>query len=149
MAGHGTISVEILESVRVVVVPVGSGGLVGGMAAYLRWAAPHIRMVGVQSDRSNAMAASLAAGRRVHVPVPPTLADGLNGQIDDAGLGVGRDAIDDMVVISEEEMRSTVAWLAREHDMPRLDGPVAVVLTGGNIDTPLWEEVIAQYPSSL
>ena len=65
LAGQGTVALEILEelpSVRTLVIPVGGGGLVGGMGVLLRAVAPGVRIVGAQSERTNAMAASLEAG---------------------------------------------------------------------------------------
>ena len=163
LAGQGTVALEILEElpdVRTWVVPVGGGGLVGGIAALARAVAPASRIVGVQSELTNAMAASLAAGRRVDVPVPPTLADGLAGQIDDVGFAIGRVAIDEMITVTEGEIAEAIGWLAREHDMrvegsgavavaallhariPSLDGLVAAVLSGGNIDEERWRSLI-------
>jgi threonine dehydratase len=162
LAGQGTVGLEILEelpSVRTLVVPVGGGGLVGGIAALTRAVAPAVRIVGAQSVRTNAMAASLSAGRRVDVPVPPTLADGLAGQIDDVGLAIGRFAIDEMVTVSEEEIAEAIAWLSHEHDArvegsgavgvatllsgrATLEGPVAVVVSGGNIDERRWRAIV-------
>jgi threonine dehydratase len=163
LAGQGTVGLEILDElsdVRTLVVPVGGGGLVGGIAALLRDVAPLARIVGVQSDQTNAMAASLAAGRRVNVPVPPTLADGLAGQVDDVGWAIGRFALDEMVTVSEEAIAEAIAWLAREHQARvegsgavgvaallhrrtrTLDGPVAVVLSGGNIDEARWGQLV-------
>src|SRR5215213_4393737 len=72
LAGQGTVGLEILEdlpSVRTLVVPVGGGGLAGGIAALVRAVAPHVRIVGAQSELTNAMAASLTSGRRTTVPV--------------------------------------------------------------------------------
>jgi threonine dehydratase len=164
LAGQGTVGLEILEElpqVRTLIVPVGGGGLLGGIAALVRAVAPQVRIVGVQSERTNAMAASLAAGRRVEVPVSPTLADGLAGQIDDEGYQIGRFALDEMVTVSEGEIAEAIAWLAREHDarvegsgavglaallhdrMPELHGPAAVVVSGGNIDEARWREIVA------
>src|SRR4051812_29356198 len=74
LAGQGTVGLEILEALpttATMIVPVGGGGLVGGIAALVRRVAPALRIVGAQSAKTNAMAASLAAGRRVDVPVPP------------------------------------------------------------------------------
>jgi threonine dehydratase len=162
LAGQGTVGLEILEelpALRTLVVPVGGGGLVGGIAALLRDAAPTVRIVGAQSERTDAMAASLAAGRRVDVPVPPTLADGLAGQIDDVGYAIGRFALDEIVTVSESAIAAAIAWLAREHGMrvegsgavgvaallaggtSAVAGPVAVVLSGGNIDDARWGEL--------
>jgi threonine dehydratase len=162
LAGQGTVGLEILEAlsgVRTIVVQVGGGGLVGGIAALVRDVAPAVRIIGAQSDRTNAMAASLAAGHRVEVAVTPTLADGLAGQIDEEGYAIGRVALDEILTVSEREIAGAIAWLAREHDMrvegsgavgiaallggaaTALDGPVVVVLSGGNIDEARWSEI--------
>ncbi|MES2178910.1 MAG: threonine/serine dehydratase [Gemmatimonadota bacterium] len=163
IAGQGTVGVEILEdlpSVGTIVVPVGGGGLVGGIAAIVRAVAPHVRIVGAQTDVTNAMAASLAAGRQTDVEILPTLADGLAGQVDDEGVEIGRFAIDEMIVVSEEEVASAIGWLAHEHDMraegsgacavaamrcaacPEFVGPIAVIVSGGNIDQAVWRKII-------
>ena len=163
LAGQGTVALEIVEDlpdVETVIVPVGGGGLVGGMASLLKRMLPSVRIVGVQSDRTNAMAISLEAGERVEIDVQPTLADGLSGQIDDEGLAIGRFAIDEMRVVTEDDLASAIAWVAREHDMrvegsgacgvaallraePRtFAGPIAVVLSGGNIDEARWRAIL-------
>jgi len=162
LAGQGTVALEIIEelpAVRTFVVPVGGGGLIGGMAALIRAVLPSARIVGVQSDATNAMAASLAAGRRVDVPVVPTLADGLAGQVDEEGLEIGRVAIDTMVTVRESEIADAMRWLAREHDvraegsgavataavlhghLPDLASPAAVVVSGGNVDVVRWRTI--------
>jgi threonine dehydratase len=163
LAGQGTVGLEILEELprlRTIVVPVGGGGLVGGIAALVRAVAPSVRILGTQSVKTNAMAASLAAGRRVDVPTPPTLADGLTGQIDDEGFEIGRLSIDEMIVVTEEEMAEAIAWLAHRHDarvegsgavgvaavrsgrIASLAGDVAVVISGGNIDERRWRTIV-------
>jgi threonine dehydratase len=106
------------------------------------------------------MAASLAAGHRVDVPVLPTLADGLAGQVDDIGYALGHFALDEMATVSEEEIAAAIAWLAHEHhatvegsgavgvaalrrDRSRaLQGPVVVVISGGNIDEARWRAIV-------
>jgi threonine dehydratase len=162
LAGQGTVALEIIEelpTVRTFVVPVGGGGLVGGMSALIRAVLPAARIVGVQSEATNAMAASLASGQRVEVPVIPTLADGLAGQIDDEGLAIGRVAIDAMITVRESEIAEAMRWLAHEHDLraegsgavataallhalvPDLEGPVAAVVSGGNVDDARWRTI--------
>ena len=163
LAGQGTVGLEILEElprVATMIVPVGGAGLVGGIAAVTRAVAPKVRIVGAQSAKTNAMAASLAAGRRVDVPVPPTLADGLAGQIDDEGLENGRASLDDIVTVTEQEIASAIAWLSHEHEM-RVEGsgavgiaallhdrisapafPAVVVVSGGNIDDLRWRAIV-------
>jgi threonine dehydratase len=163
LAGQGTVGLEILEErpdTATLIVPVGGGGLVGGIAALVRAVTPGVRIVGVQSAKTNAMAASLAAGRRVNVPVPPTLADGLAGQIDDEALEIGRAALDDMLTVTEQEIAAAIAWLSHEHDMrvegsgavgvaallhdrvPTLAFPTVVVVSGGNIDDLRWRAIV-------
>lgn len=163
LAGQGTVGLEIFEELpeaRTLIVPVGGGGLVGGIAALARAVAPAARIVGVQSEATNAMATSLLAGRCIGIPVVSTLADGLAGQIDEVGLAIGRVAIDEMITVSERELARAIAWLAQEHDL-RVEGagavgvaallhgrvvsietPAAVVLSGGNIDDARWAEIV-------
>jgi threonine dehydratase len=163
LAGQGTVGLEILEALpttATMIVPVGGGGLVGGIAALVRAVAPGVRIVGAQSAKTNAMAASLAAGRRVDVPVPPTLADGLAGQIDDEAFEIGRAALDDILTVTEQEIAAAIAWLSHEHDMrvegsgavgvaallhdriPTLAFPAVVVVSGGNIDDLRWRAIV-------
>jgi threonine dehydratase len=164
LAGQGTVGLEILEElpgVRTIVVPVGGGGLVGGIGAWVRAMAPGVRIVGAQSELTNAMAASLDAGRRVEIDVPPTLADGLAGQIDDEGLAIGKFAIDEMRTVTERQIAAAIAWLAREHDLRAegagavaaaalltarsggFAGPIAVVISGGNINEERWSSIVS------
>jgi len=124
LAGQGTIALEVLDalpSVRTMVVPVGGGGLVGGIAALLRAETPHVRIVGAQTAVTNAMSKSLAASRLESVPVVPTLADGLAGQIDEEGLAIGQFAIDELRIVEETEVADAIAWVSNAHDM-RVEG---------------------------
>lgn len=164
LAGQGTVALEILEdlpTLAAVVVPVGGGGLAGGMASYLRGAAPDVRILGAQSERTDAMARSLAAGRIVDIGHDPTLAEGLAGAIDAEGLEIGRAALDGIAVVREEAIADAIAWLARDEGLVvegsgavgvaallagalgRLSGPVAVVVSGGNIDPARHAEIVA------
>jgi threonine dehydratase len=163
LAGQGTVALEIIEELpttNTFVVPVGGGGLVGGMAALVRAVRPTARIVGVQSEATNAMALSLAAARVVHVDVIPTLADGLAGQVDDIGFAIGRVAIDAMITVRETEIAEAMRWLAREHDLrvegagavataallhglvPDLSGPAVAVVSGGNVDDVRWRTIV-------
>jgi threonine dehydratase len=166
LAGQGTVAVEILEdlpAVAAVVAPVGGGGLIGGMASFLRRAAPAVRILGAQSERTDAMARSLAAGRIVDIGHEPTLAEGLAGAIDDEGLALGRAALDDIAVVSEDAIAAAIAWLARVEQLTvegsgaagvaalssgtlgLTSGPVVVVVSGGNIDPPRHAAIVAQH----
>src|SRR3982751_369788 len=161
LAGQGTVGLEILEdlpTVRTLVVPVGGGGLAGGIAVLVRAVAPHVRIVGVQSELTNAMASSLTSGRRMKIPVVPTLADGLAGQVDDEGVLIGRFALDEIVVVTEREIADGMRWLSRMHgarvegsgvvgvaallSRGGWDGPVTVVVSGSNIDQRAWDDMV-------
>ncbi len=157
LAGQGTVALEILTDlpdVASVVVPVGGGGLLGGIASLVRRIAPDVRILGAQSVNTAAMSRSVAAGRVVEIPVAATLADGLAGQIDDEALDIGMNGLDEIVTLTEEEIGSTIAWLVQTHDVKaegagavgvaavllgrvtKLTTPAAVVVSGGNIDEP-------------
>jgi threonine dehydratase len=163
LAGQGTVGLEILEdlpSVRTLVVPVGGGGLAGGIAVLVRAVAPHVRIVGAQSELTNAMAASLTNGRRTTIPVVRTLADGLAGQVDDEGMLIGRFALDEIVVVTEREIADSMLWLARMHgarvegsgavgvaallSRGAWDGPVTAIVSGGNVDQAVWSEIVGE-----
>lgn len=155
LAGQGTVAIEILEEkpdVATVVLPVGGGGLLGGMGAWLRACAPRVKIRGAQSEETSAMARSLVAGRVVEVAHTPTLADGLAGQIDESALAIGQAALDGLALVTEKELARAMVWLTGEEGlvvegsgavgvaalltkklMPG-PGPVAVVVSGGNID---------------
>jgi threonine dehydratase len=155
LAGQGTVAVEIVEqlpAVATVLTCVGGAGLLGGIAGFLRAEHPGVRIVGAQTERTNAMAAALAAGHLVEIPSLSTLADGLAGQIDDAALAIGRYGLDDLVVVTEDETAAAIAWLWRNEQV-RAEGsgavtaaaivsqrarnlrfPVVCVVSGGNID---------------
>jgi len=165
LAGQGTIALEILEELpdlATFVVPVGGGGLLGGCAALLDAVAPRVRIVGAQSDQTAAMAHSLEAGRIVPIPVAPTLADGLAGAIEETGFETGRRVLDEMITVTEDEIAGAIAWLWREERLvvegsgavgvaalrsgyrPPVEGDIAVVLTGGNIDRDRWDDIVAR-----
>jgi threonine dehydratase len=108
------------------------------------------------------MARSLAAGRVVDIPIVPTLADGLAGAIDEHGLDVGRQALDQMVTVEESQIADAIRVLALDErvtaegsgavgvaallaESVRLADPVVVVISGGNID----ENVLAAVLSRL
>ena len=168
LAGQGTVALEILEelpALRTVFVPVGGGGLVGGMGAFLRAVAPDVRIIGAQTENTNAMAASLTAGRRVDIDLHPTIADGLAGQVDDEGFAIGQRTIDEMHVVSETEAAEAIAWAWCEHQLrvegsgavgiaavlaskqSEFAGPIAVVISGGNIDETRWRALTVARPA--
>ncbi|HEX3159382.1 MAG TPA: pyridoxal-phosphate dependent enzyme [Gemmatimonadaceae bacterium] len=166
LAGQGTVALEIvaeLPHVRSVVTCVGGGGLLGGMGVFLRGVAPHVRIHGAQSEQTAAMTRSLRAGQVVEIPSVPTLADGLAGQIDAEALAIGQAMLDDVVLLSEDDIARTIAWLAREEGvtaegagavavgavllerLTELRFPAAIVVSGRNIDEARHAEVLARF----
>ncbi len=166
LAGQGTVALEILEElprVRTLVVNVGGGGLLGGCASLVRRVAPDVRIAGSQSDQTAAMARSVAARRVVPIESAPTLADGLAGQIDEEALDIGLHALDDIVTVSEEEIGRAIVWLAQQHNirvegagsvgvaallfakLAALPAPIAVIVSGGNIDEARHAELVQRW----
>ncbi len=162
VAGQGTVGREIIQQlpgVATVVVPVGGGGLVAGIAL-LREVRPDVRIVGVQTAAVSPYVPSLAAGHPVAVAGLPTMADGIAvAEPGEVPFGVIEDLVDDVVTVSEESLsRALIGLLERakllvepagaagvaallEHP-GEFSGPVVPVLSGGNIDALLLLEVI-------
>ena len=112
MAGQGTIALEISEQLPdagVLVVPIGGGGLIAGMAVAAKTLNPRIKVVGVQSEASPAMAAAWQAGKVVETPVHASVADGLTGRVVGAlTFQHARKYVDDVVLVSEESIRAAI-----------------------------------------
>jgi threonine dehydratase len=163
VAGQGTVGLEIVAQcpgVRTIVVPVGGGGLAAGIATAARGSDPSIRVVGVQAEAVAPFPASLAAGHPVPVDPAPTMADGIAvARPGHLALGIlaGLDA--QVVTVSEEAMsRALLFCLERAKQLVEPAGaagvaallddsrsaepPVAVVLSGGNIDPLLLAKVL-------
>jgi threonine dehydratase len=166
IAGAGTIGLEIAEQmpdVDTVVVPLGGGGLASGLGLALDAAAPRARIVGVEVEASTPFTASLSAGRIVRITARPTLADGLAGNLEPDAItfGLVRQLVDDVVVVTEDELRHAMRrLLADEHlvaegagaaataavlagRVPGMGQRVAVMLTGGNVDERVVKDVLA------
>jgi threonine dehydratase len=114
IAGQGTVALELLEDVRdpdVVVVPVGGGGLISGIATVVKARRPATRVVGVEPEGSNAFQRALAAGEPVAI-TPESIADGLNAPFaGTVALTQARDLIDEVVLVSEEEIVEATRFL--------------------------------------
>jgi threonine dehydratase len=155
VAGQGTVGLEILDQCpqpRTVVVPCGGGGLLAGVAVAVKGQDPNIRVVGVQAEKAAAYPGSLAAGHPVSLSSVATLADGI--AVARPGLvpfALVHEHVDDMLTVSEESLSRALllcleraklvvepagaAGMAAVLDEPHaFEPPVAVVLSGGNID---------------
>jgi threonine dehydratase len=133
IAGQGTVGLEILEDVpdvETIVVPIGGGGLIAGIAAA---AAGRARVIGVEPELSTAMHSALAAGDSVEV-TPTSIADGLNAP--HAGrnaLAIVREHVEDVVLVSEEEIGEGFRFLYERAKLacePAGAASVAAVLAG-------------------
>jgi threonine dehydratase len=157
LAGAGTVGLEIAEQVpdvACVVVPIGGGGLMGGVACAVKALRPGCRVVGVELEAGPGMKPALAAGKPVSAPRKPTLADGLTPPfVGSLPLAVAREHVDEIVLVSEAEimeaMRSlllraklyvegagaaaTAALLAGKVRVPA-EGKVVSIVSGGNVD---------------
>jgi threonine dehydratase len=140
IAGAGTIGVEIVEDepdIDLVIVPVGGGGLIGGIATAVKALSTATRVVGVEAGRNPAFTTSLAAGRIVEIPVQPTVADGLGGNIEAGSLtfDLVRDLVDEVVTVTEDELRAGMRELLRhEHLVAEGAGaPAVAALLAGKV----------------
>jgi threonine dehydratase len=157
IAGAGTIGLELLDDIPaldVIVVPVGGGGLISGIAIAVKGRSPSTRVIGVEVAASSPFTRSLAAGRIVGIDVAPSIADGLTGNLDPDTItfDIVRDLVDQIVVADEADVRTALAGiLTREHLIAEGAAAagvaallsrklevgrqrVAVILTGANID---------------
>lgn len=116
LAGAGTIGIEVLDQVpdvSVVVVPVGGGGLLGGIASAVKQLRPGVRVVAVELEAGPGLAPALAAGRPVPVARPgDTLADGMTPPFVGAlPLQIAREAVDDIVAVDERAIIGAMGLL--------------------------------------
>ena len=133
IAGQGTVGLEILEDLpdtETIVVPIGGGGLISGVATA---AAGRARVIGVEPESSAALHSALAAGERVNV-TPTSIADGLNAPY--AGhhaISVAREHVEEIVLVSEEEIEDGFRFLYERAKLacePAGAVAVAAVLAG-------------------
>jgi len=120
IGGQGTAGLEILDQlpgVEDVIVPVGGGGLIAGIAGYLKCRAPGVRVWGVEPARSAFMKASLRAGRLVAVKEKKTLADAVAGGIEPGSVTfpLCRRYVDEVVTVSEEGLTAAVRLIHEVH----------------------------------
>ena len=157
IAGQGTVGLELYEDwpeVEAVVVPIGGGGLVSGIAAFLKQANPSIRVVGVESADGAAMKASLEAGERITLERCDTVVDGLRvKRVGEHTFELVRRFVDEIVTVRDETIFENVLWTMAHTKLVvesaaaatvaalregLVEAPagtrVACVLSGGNLD---------------
>ncbi|MBT2365023.1 threonine ammonia-lyase [Streptomyces sp. ISL-10] len=163
VAGQGTVGLEILEQcpeVRTILVGVGGGGLVAGIAVAVKALRPDVKVIGVQAQGAAAYPPSLAAGRPVSIDAPTTMADGIKvGRPGDVPFKIIGDLVDDVRTVSEDELSSALLLCLERAKMvvepagastvaallsdPRsFEGPVVALLSGGNVDPLLMQRIL-------
>ena len=165
IAGQGTIGLELLEQcpyMDMVVVPIGGGGLISGVACALKETNPRIKVIGVQASAIASMKASVEAGKVVELPAGTTIADGISvKRPGDYTFEMIRRYVDDIVTVDEEEIANAILLLL-EREKSVVEGAgavglaalingkvpaargrkVALVISGGNIDVNLISRII-------
>lgn len=167
MAGQGTIALEILDDLPdadLIVVPVGGGGLISGVALAAKTINPGIRVVGVQAEVCASAQAALKNGRPVEVPATASLADGINvRKMGDLPFGIVKQYVDEMVLVTEQQIAAAMLmFLERKKTLAEgagavplaalINGSVALkglrnivlLVSGGNVDSPLLGRIINQ-----
>jgi threonine dehydratase len=164
MAGQGTIGLELLEQVpqlEAVVVPIGGGGLIGGIACAIKQSRPGVRIVGVQTSRLPSMAAAVEAHHPVTVDAATTIADGIAvRRAGDLTFPLVERYVDEIVMVDEDEIASAILMLLErektlaegagaaalaallQHRTSLTGAHTAVLVCGGNIDVTLLSRII-------
>jgi len=164
IAGQGTLGLELLDQrpdLEAVIVPVGGGGLIGGVATAIKERRPAVRVIGVEASALPAMRRSLQSGSRVAVAAAATIADGIAVRdVSDRTLELARKRVDDVVTVSEEELANAILLLLEiektvvegagaaplaallNRPLGLADARVVLVLSGGNIDVTMISRII-------
>ena len=164
IAGQGTIGLELIEQhpdLEAVVVPIGGGGLIGGIACALKESNPKVQVFGVQPSRLPSMKVAVAEGKPVTLMAASTIADGIAvRRAGDRTLPLVQKYVDDIVTVEEEEIANAILLLLEREKtlaegagaaaiaalvnrkLPLVGKKVAVLVCGGNIDVTLLSRII-------
>jgi threonine dehydratase len=134
IGGQGTIAVELaqqLDQIDMVFVALGGGGLICGIAGYLKSIQPQVRIIGCSPANSQVMIESVKAGQILDLPSLPTLSDGTAGGVeaDSITFDLCRDLVDDYETVSETEIKESLRQYMQVHHM-LIEGSAAVALAG-------------------
>ena len=165
IAGQGTLGLELLEQVPdldTVVVPIGGGGLISGVATAMQAADRDVRVVGVQAEDAATAPESLRKGEPVENENPDTIADGIaTGSLSQRTFEIIQKRVDEVVTVSDTEIASATLWLLERtkqltegaaaasvapllSETIEVDGTVAPLLCGGNIDIATLQDVLTR-----
>lgn len=161
--GQGTVGLEILEQVpdvSTVIMPIGGGGLIAGVALAIKALRPDVKVIGVQAEGASPMVQSIQEGEKRVVASPKTLAEGIRvGRVGDRTYEVVRRFVDRTLTVTEDEIALAVVELMEKNKVVaeaaavtpvaaiqsgrvRLSGSVCAVISGGNIDLTLLGRLI-------
>ena len=165
IAGQGTAALELLEEagdLDALVVPVGGGGLIAGSATAAKGLQPGIRVVGVEPSAGDDTKRSLAAGERVSIPVPRTIADGQAASIPgEMTFSINKRLVDEIVLVSDDEIRDALRFavdrlkLVMEPSgatgvaallsgkLSPVPARIGVIISGGNVGAARLAELLA------
>jgi threonine dehydratase len=167
IAGQGTIGLEMVESLpdlSTVVIPIGGGGLISGIAIAVKALRPNARVIGVQAENAAWVNPSLKAGHAVKVETAPTIADGIAVKTPgEVTLPIIEQLVDEVVEVSEEEIARAIFFCVQNNRLVvegagaaalaallakkvavKADDTVCAILCGGNIDPNLLARVLEQ-----
>jgi threonine dehydratase len=132
IGGQGTIAVEILKahpSIDTVIVPVGGGGLIAGIAGFLKSTDPRIQVVGCQPRASAVMTHSVESGRQMDLPSDDSISDATVGLVEHGSITfpICQTCVDEWVLLEEPEIRSAVRMIAAQHSI-LIEGAAALAV---------------------
>ncbi len=165
IAGQGTIGLEILEELNdadMILVPIGGGGLISGIASALKAVRPGIKIIGVQAAACPSAQASLRKGKPVRVTSRQSIADGISvKQIGNHNFEIIKELVDDVVLVEEEEIAAAMlmlleqkkilaegsgavglAALVNESVKVPSKANIILLISGGNVDSPLLGRIL-------
>jgi len=165
IAGQGTVALELIEDagdLDALVAPVGGGGLLAGCATVARALGGGVRVAGVEPEAGDDTQRSLAAGERVSIPVPRTIADGQAVEIPgELTFAINLELVDEIAVVSDDEIVEAMAFLfdhvkvvaepsgacavaALLNGRLSLSGRVGVIISGGNVDNERFRSLLTR-----
>ena len=132
IAGQGTIGLELthqLDTIDAVFVPIGGGGLISGIAGYLKSVNPNIKIIGCLPENSPVMSESVKAGKIVEMKTLPTLSDATAGGIEPGSItfDLCRQLVDEYILVSEEEIKNSIIDMLKTQHL-LIEGASAVAL---------------------
>lgn len=167
MAGQGTIALEILEDLKetdMILVPIGGGGIISGIASTIKSIKPDVRVIGVQAAACPSAFESCRQGRIIRVDAKQSIADGISvKQVGKLNFDIIQQAVDDVILVEEDQIAAAILLLLERKKIlaegagavslaALLNGSITIpqgsrvvlLISGGNVDSPLLGRIIAQ-----